>query len=248
MQEVREKNGEVCLWDTTRGGQGQGGRELERSGRATIPGRAAGPRIGPRSQVEIHNAAQAASSKLCAVAAVRGAALWYAPREAAGPYRCAARRGLGSSSCSHSTGFFWFALGLCYLHAWHAHRSFGRGPPASPLTPALDLSMTRSSPPSFRPAADGQTGWSQARQTEVLLQPRCQLGPSACLMHDSVATASATRGSKTGPAPAGDGRAGSRKSGVPVVLHRSIYGLRLGRLWIGCYGARGIRKWGPTGR
>lgn len=138
VQEVREKQGEVCLWDTTRGGQGQGGRELERSGRATIPGRAAGPRIGPRSQVEIHNAAQAASSKLCAVAAVRGAALWYAPREAAGPYRCAARRGLGSSSCSHSTGtFFWFSLDLCYLHAWHAHRPFGRGPPPSPLNPVL---------------------------------------------------------------------------------------------------------------
>ena len=87
------------------GGQGQGGRERERSGRATIPGRAAGPRIGPRSQVEIHNAAQAASSKLCAVAAVRGAALWYTPREAAGPYRCCCG-GLGSGSYSHSTGSF----------------------------------------------------------------------------------------------------------------------------------------------
>lgn len=78
----------------------------------------------------------------------------------------------------------------------------------------------------------------------MLLQPRCQLGPSACLMHDSVATASATTGRKTGPAPAGDGRAGSRKSGVPVVLHRSIYGLRLGRLWIGCYGASRDQKMG----
>lgn len=164
--------------------------------------------------------------------------------------RTAALRGAGwgPAPAPIRLGLFWFSLDLCYLHAWHAHRPFGRGPPPSPLNPTLDLSMTRSSPPSFRPAADGQTGWSQAKQTEVLLQPRCQLGPSACLMHDSVATASATGGSKTGPAPAGDGRAGSRKSGVPVALHRSIYGLRLGRLWIGCYGARGIRKWGPTGR
>lgn len=140
------------------------------------------------------------------------------------------RRGLGSGSYSHSTGPFWFSFDSAISTPGMHIALLGECRPPYPLgSPVLDLSMTRSSP-SFRPAGAGQTGWwqaSRARQTEPSLQPRCQLGPSGCLMHDSVATASALRGRKTGPAgpaPAGDGRAGSRKSGVPVVLHRSVYG------------------------
>lgn len=161
---------------------------------------------------------------------MRGAALWYAPREAAGPYRCCCGAGWGPAPTPIRLGPFGFPLTLlsprlaCTSPLWAIAASL------TPLgSPVLDLSMTRSSP-SFRPAGAGQTGWwqaSRARQTEPSLQPRCQLGPSGCLMHDSVATASALRGRKTGPAgpaPAGDGRAGSRKSGVPVVLHRSAYG------------------------
>lgn len=40
---------------------------------------------------------------------------------------------------------------------------------------------------------------------------------------------------------------GPEKVGTRSCCIGSIYGLRLGRLWIGCYGARGIRKWGPAG-
>lgn len=145
-------------WDTTKGGPGQGGREQERCGRATILGRAAGPRIGPRSQVEIHNAAQVASSKLCTVAAVRGAALWYAPREAAGPYRCAARAGWGPAPAPIRLGLFGFPLTLAISTPGMHIAALGesRLPPSlPPSTPVLDLSITRSSPPSlssFRPS------------------------------------------------------------------------------------------------
>lgn len=90
------------------GARGKGGARAIRS--SDDPRRCCRPRIGPRSQVEIHNAAQAASSKLCAVAAVRGAALWYAPREAAGPYRWPAAAGWGPAPAPIRLGLFWFSI------------------------------------------------------------------------------------------------------------------------------------------
>ena len=75
----------------------------------------------------------------------------------------------------------------------------GEGRLQGPPEPGLGGPVNDTVLPSFRPAADGQTGWWQARQTEPSLQPRCQLGPSACLMHDSVATASASARQENGP-------------------------------------------------
>lgn len=152
----------VGLWDTTKAGKGKGEGSPKRSGRATIPGRAAGPRIGPRSQVEIHNAAQAASSKLCAVAAVRGAALWYAPTGSsrAVPLRCA---GWGPAPAPIRLGLFGFVDSTISTPR-HAHGFFGRGPPLCPLNPVLDLSMTRSSPPSVLQLTGKQDGGKRGKR------------------------------------------------------------------------------------
>lgn len=146
----------------------------------------------------------------------------------------ARRRGLGSSSCSHSTGSL---VGVCVFFSLRPAALLtllsprlactslllgeGRLPPLPPEPGAGPVNDTVLPPP-FRPAAGGANRMGGKRGKR---KHRCSrdvsLGPpSACLMHDSVATASAARGRKTGPAPAGDGRAGSRKSGVPVVLHR----------------------------
>lgn len=142
--------------------------------------------------------------------------------------------GLGSGSYSHSTGsFFGFPLTLlsprlaCTSLLWASAASL-----STPWYPVLDLSMTQSSPPLSVLQLGGQTGWWQASATNgTIAAVEMSVGPpSGCLMHDSVATALCTARQDNGAhRQLVDGRAGSRKSGVPVALHRSVDGPRLGR-------------------
>lgn len=114
-------------------------------------------------------------------AAVRGAALWYCGTlHGKQQGRTAAWAGI-QLLMALSVGDFDSAISTPGMHI----ASLGRV--ASSLAPVLDLSMTRSSPLSVLQLTSKQDGGRRAN--EVSMQPRRQLGPSACLMHDSVATA-----------------------------------------------------------
>lgn len=157
------------------------GRERKRSGRATIPGRAAGPRIGPRSQVEIHNAAQAASRLVASCAQLqRCVARPCGTLHGKQQGRTAALRGLGSSSYSHSTGSFWFSFDSAISTPGMHIAPLGEGRLSPPLNPGLgpvNDTVLPSLLPSVLQLTGKQDGGGKRKQTEVLLQPRCQLGP-----------------------------------------------------------------------
>lgn len=89
---------------------GKGERQVERSGRATIPEGAAGPRIGPRSQVEIHKrprrlVASCAQLQRCVA---RPCGTLHGKQQG----RTAALRGAGwgPAPAPIRLGLFWFSL------------------------------------------------------------------------------------------------------------------------------------------
>ena len=148
--------------DTTKAGLGKGEGSSKRSGRATIPGRAAGPRIGPRSQVEIHKRPR---RLVASCAQLQQCVAWPCgtlPREAAGPYRCAAWAGV-----QLLLPFDWVFLVLSTLlppRLGMHMASLGEDLLPPPLNPVLDLSMTRSSPPSVLQLAGKQDGGKRSKR------------------------------------------------------------------------------------
>lgn len=100
------------------------------------------------------------------VAAVRGAALWYAPREAAGPYRCCCGAGWGPAPTPIRLGPFGFPLTLlsprlaCTSPLWASAASLpGLPPPGKPgLGPVNDTVLP---PPSVLQVLGKQDGGKQ---------------------------------------------------------------------------------------
>jgi hypothetical protein len=221
---------------------------------------------------EIHNAAQAASKVSCVCVCVcvsaqvaageRARPCGTLRREAAGPYRCCVLR----AACCGGLGarlllpfdwvpfFCFFLLTLpsprlpCTSLLWATAASFTRSPLPRQTRSWSPPSSPPPQPPPFRSEDEQTGGWHAMAKGARCYSRYVSWSPSGCPMHDSVATASATGhwiGRKTaGPQRAslvtdglGPGKVGSRSCCI-----RLPTGPGLGRLWIGCSRARGIRE------